>query len=153
MRRTVLRTIRARMKYSNGVETTTFHTLYLTLSLFLGIYRCRGFAWIAKSIHDFCSKRIRRWIKDQEHQQPEASTREIQNTPVNALTAATITLTVFKTGSWFSGSVKLMLNPFCRVVWDSNLDGKVQWLFAVKDITLNEPRLLVRSPGNAPWLS
>ncbi len=42
------------MKYSKGVETTTFQTLYLKLSLSLGMYRSRGVAWMAKSMQDFC---------------------------------------------------------------------------------------------------
>lgn len=53
MSNNVFRTIRVMMKYSNGVETTILHTLYLKLALLLGIYLSRGRASIVKSIHDF----------------------------------------------------------------------------------------------------
>lgn len=41
------------MKYSNGVETTIFQTLYLYFLRFGGIYVAYGLALIAKSMHDF----------------------------------------------------------------------------------------------------
>lgn len=41
------------IKYSNGVETTIRHILYLTLFRLLGMYRSKGRACIVKSIHDF----------------------------------------------------------------------------------------------------
>ncbi len=56
MSRMVLRTMRAMMKYSKGVETTTFQILYLKLSRSLGMYRSSGVAWMAKSMQDFCSR-------------------------------------------------------------------------------------------------
>lgn len=45
--------MRIMMKYSNGVETTTRQILYLKLSISLGMYRSKGLAWMAKSMHDF----------------------------------------------------------------------------------------------------
>jgi hypothetical protein len=45
------------MKYSNGVDTTMRHTLYLKLVRLLGIYRSSGRAPIVKSMHDFWKKR------------------------------------------------------------------------------------------------
>ena len=50
----VLRTMSVMMKYSKGVETTTRQILYLKLSISRGMYRSRGLADIAKSMHDFC---------------------------------------------------------------------------------------------------
>lgn len=49
----VLNTISIMMKYSNGVDTTIRHTLYLKLFLSFGMYRSSGRAPIVKSIHDF----------------------------------------------------------------------------------------------------
>lgn len=48
------------MKYSNGVETTIRHTLYLKLLRLFGIYRSNGRAPIVKSMHDFCGENKRR---------------------------------------------------------------------------------------------
>lgn len=45
------------IKYSNGVDTTIRHTLYLKLFRLLGIYRSNGLAPIVKSIQDFCKKK------------------------------------------------------------------------------------------------
>lgn len=41
------------MKYSNGVDTTNLHILYLKLFLLFGIYLSSGRACIVKSIQDF----------------------------------------------------------------------------------------------------
>jgi hypothetical protein len=41
------------MKYSKGVETTILQSLYLKLSLSVGMYLSSGLALIAKSIQDF----------------------------------------------------------------------------------------------------
>lgn len=41
------------MKYSNGVDTTIRHTLYLKLFRSFGMYRSSGRAPIVKSMHDF----------------------------------------------------------------------------------------------------
>lgn len=49
----VLNTINIMMKYSNGVDTTILHTLYLKLLRLLGMYRSSGRAPIVKSMHDF----------------------------------------------------------------------------------------------------
>lgn len=49
----VLNTINIIMKYSNGVDTTILHTLYLKLLRLLGMYRSSGRAPIVKSMHDF----------------------------------------------------------------------------------------------------
>lgn len=54
----VLNTINIIMKYSNGVDTTILHTLYLKLLRLLGMYRSSGRAPIVKSMHDFCPNRI-----------------------------------------------------------------------------------------------
>lgn len=56
----VLKTINIIIKYSNGVDTTMRHTLYLKLFLLLGIYRSNGRAPIVKSIHDFCKCKKKR---------------------------------------------------------------------------------------------
>jgi hypothetical protein len=56
MSKTVLVTINAMMKYSNGVETTIRQILYFIDSLSLGMYLSSGFAWMAKSMHDFCGE-------------------------------------------------------------------------------------------------
>lgn len=50
----VLKTISIIIKYSNGVETTMRHTLYLNVLRFLGMYRSSGRAPIVKSMQDFC---------------------------------------------------------------------------------------------------
>ena len=44
IRRMVLTTMRVMMKYSKGDDTTTLQSLYLKLSLFLGMYLSRGSA-------------------------------------------------------------------------------------------------------------
>lgn len=51
----VLNTINIMIKYSNGVDTTMRHTLYLKLFRLLGMYRSSGRAPIVKSMHDFCN--------------------------------------------------------------------------------------------------
>lgn len=51
--KSVLKTINIIMKYSNGVDTTILHILYLKLFLLLGMYLSNGRACIVKSIQDF----------------------------------------------------------------------------------------------------
>lgn len=53
--RSVLNTMSIIIKYSNGVDTTIRHTLYLKLFRSFGMYRSSGLAPIVKSMHDFCS--------------------------------------------------------------------------------------------------
>lgn len=50
----VLNTMSIIMKYSNGVDTTIRHTLYLKLFRSFGMYLSSGRAPIVKSMHDFC---------------------------------------------------------------------------------------------------
>lgn len=52
--RSVLNTMSNMMKYSNGVDTTIRHTLYLKLFRSFGMYRSSGRAPIVKSMQDFC---------------------------------------------------------------------------------------------------
>lgn len=49
----VLKTISIIIKYSNGVETTIRHILYLKLFRLFGMYLSNGRACIVKSIQDF----------------------------------------------------------------------------------------------------
>ena len=51
--KSVLNTMSIMIKYSNGVETTIRHTLYLKLFRSFGMYRSSGRAPIVKSMHDF----------------------------------------------------------------------------------------------------
>ena len=53
---TVLSAIIAIIVYSNGGDTTNSHILYWKLSLFLGMWRVRGLALMAKSIQALCKK-------------------------------------------------------------------------------------------------
>lgn len=54
----VLNTMSIIMKYSNGVDTTIRHTLYLKLFRSFGMYLSRGRAPIVKSMHDFCGGKV-----------------------------------------------------------------------------------------------
>lgn len=51
MRTTVLSAIKAMMLYSKGGDTTKCHMRYWKLNLFFGMWRVRGLAFMAKSIH------------------------------------------------------------------------------------------------------
>lgn len=53
IRSSVLNTINIMMKYSNGVDTTIRHTLYLKLLRSFGMYLSNGRAPIVKSMQDF----------------------------------------------------------------------------------------------------
>jgi hypothetical protein len=53
MSRIVLKTMSVMIKYSNGVDSTILHSRYLKPTLSSGMYRSRGVAWMAKSMHDF----------------------------------------------------------------------------------------------------
>ena len=54
IKRIVLNTMSVMMKYSNGVDSTILHSLYLTPTLSSGMYLSSGVALMAKSMHDFC---------------------------------------------------------------------------------------------------
>lgn len=56
--RRVLNTMSIMMKYSNGVDTTIRHTLYLKLFRSFGMYLSSGRAPIVKSMHDFWRKKV-----------------------------------------------------------------------------------------------
>lgn len=56
MRTMVFSAIRAMMLYSKGGDTTNCHMRYWKLSLFLGMWRVRGRALMAKSIQALCSR-------------------------------------------------------------------------------------------------
>ena len=68
----VLSAIIVIMKYSNGVETTIRQILYFTESLFFGMYRHRGLALIAKSMHCF-------WKRKMEEEMLEDTKGQVQN--------------------------------------------------------------------------
>lgn len=60
--KSVLNTINIIMKYSNGVDTTIRHTLYLKLFRLLGMYRSNGRAPIVKSMQDFYAPYNNKWL-------------------------------------------------------------------------------------------
>lgn len=73
MRTIVLSAIRPMMLYSNGGDTTNDHIRNWKLCLFLGMWRVRGLAFMAKSIHPL-------WMGGRQRRRRRRKEKKINNT-------------------------------------------------------------------------